>query len=320
MYTNAVTAYDPVARTYTERAPLPAALQGVQATTDLAGRVHVLGGQQGGSTFVTTHYVYDPAEDVWYTAAPMSTARYQAVGGCASDGRLYVIGGRNPSITGAVEIYDPGTDTWSVGASRPASRLEFNNACAVTHEDQFYVLGGGSVPPTESQVDVYDARADLWREAADLPAPRSGAAAGCVDGTIYLVGGIDNTTNIDSTIAISLREELYLHQYRPVPPLGGAIRVLERSGAALTLGWELLAEPGYQYRVYYAEVADAGDVSAPAAMRATGIPAGPAAADVARAIIPGLAPGSYYFNVLATPPGGAVAESVAYAMIGPIRV
>ena len=48
-------------------------------------------------TLLTTHEVYEPANDAWSKAAPLPTARGTLAAATGPDGLIYAIGGGNPN-------------------------------------------------------------------------------------------------------------------------------------------------------------------------------------------------------------------------------
>lgn len=106
--------------------------------------------------------------------------------------RFYLIGGRGER---PVQIYDPTTRTWTTGATPPLSMHHFQ---AVSYDGKIYVLGAfnGNYPDETPipNVYIYDPATDQWTEGPEIPADRRRGAAGAVahEGTIYLVGGIQN--------------------------------------------------------------------------------------------------------------------------------
>jgi hypothetical protein len=68
-------------------------------------------------------YVYDPATDMWTTAAaPLPTAR-AGLTAAIVDGRIYAIGGQQGSVkVHTVEEYDPGLPD-NISVTSPAGKL-----------------------------------------------------------------------------------------------------------------------------------------------------------------------------------------------------
>lgn len=98
-------AYDPATRTWTERSPLPTGRSGMSATV-YRGRIHVIGGEGGPSTFPQNE-AYDPSTDSWEAFAPLPTPRH-GLGVVTLGDAIYVAsGGPVPGATfsDALEIF-----------------------------------------------------------------------------------------------------------------------------------------------------------------------------------------------------------------------
>lgn len=78
---------------------------GLAAATDSAGRIFVMGGNNG----INTVQRYSPGTNSWVTIAPMPTGRYLLMAATGLDGFIYAIGGGNgsPINLQTVEAYDP---------------------------------------------------------------------------------------------------------------------------------------------------------------------------------------------------------------------
>lgn len=145
----------------------------------------------------TIGYAQEQAADLpgrWETRTPSSgepMERHENAYVRVED-RFYLIGGRGER---PVEIYDPETGAWNTGATPPLSMHHFQ---AVAHEGKVYVLGaftGGFPDETPiPNIYIYDPQEDSWSEGPEIPEERRRGAAGAVahEGTIYLVGGIQN--------------------------------------------------------------------------------------------------------------------------------
>jgi N-acetylneuraminic acid mutarotase len=106
--------------------------------------------------------------------------------------RFYLIGGRGER---PVQIYNPETGAWTTGATPPLNMHHFQ---AVAYDGKVYVLGAfnGNYPDETPipNVYIYDPETDAWTKGPAIPEDRRRGAAGAVahEGTIYLVGGIQN--------------------------------------------------------------------------------------------------------------------------------
>lgn len=116
------------------------------------GRVLIVGGMSSGP--LSSAEIFDPLNNRWQDAAPMSAPRAQHAAALLPDGRVVVIGGvsRGGAVSSA-EIYDPATDRWIDAPSLPMPR--FQHAAATLPTGQVLVTGGyfnGAL----SGVEVYD--------------------------------------------------------------------------------------------------------------------------------------------------------------------
>lgn len=182
-------------------------------------------------------YEYDPAADKWTKKKPMALASHH-VAFASYQGKIYAFGGFVLPRSGPpawVPInnawqYDPQTDSWKALAPMPTRR---GSAVAAVVGDKIYVIGGATTPPgAEDQgisptrpqlclgtVEEYDPAANTWRERTPMPTPRNHAAAGVVDGKIYVIGGRVGAAFIGLASDISVVEE-----YDPATDKWGAPR------------------------------------------------------------------------------------------------
>jgi len=188
--TNVTTAevhvYDPIAKTWSDAAPLPAA-RGGHAAVVLGGRIHVVGGGNEVST-LALHSVYDPAKDAWSAAAPLPRPKGSPAA-VVLDGKIWVIGGRSgPDDFGDVDVYDPAADTWSHGPAIPPRGTHG----AAVHRGTIYVLGGESQQRGTVLAGVLrlDPAADRWKQVRpSLPTARVYARAVPFADGVLVVGG-----------------------------------------------------------------------------------------------------------------------------------
>ena len=183
--------YDPVADKWTPRAAVPRSLDHMGAAV-LNGKIYLIGGFIGGTTHNDGQNVameYDPTLDSWRLLAPMKAGR-GSVGVAALDGKIYAIGGRDP--TGATvatnEVYDPSTNRWKVLAPLPRAR---DHLAVGVLNGKIHVAGGrfGASSDRTNLHDVYDPASDSWTSAPPLPTPRSGLAGIVYKGLFMVLGG-----------------------------------------------------------------------------------------------------------------------------------
>jgi hypothetical protein len=196
--------------TWTDIAPLPAALEFPTAVSD-GTFIYILGGALTGTgTPQTSVYKYDPVMNTYTTLAPFTTGTWnQAV--AYLGGKIYKFAGTGPATasTNVLEIYDIATNMWTLGAPYP----ELSSFVSAFVNGGF-VYGAGGIQSVGSVASLktyrYDPVANTWNDAAiaDLPLTRWGAAS---SGTLYgagsnagwvLAGGYENgtaTANISTT-------------------------------------------------------------------------------------------------------------------------
>jgi len=136
---SALYAYDPIAKTWTTRAPMPAAgayptgARNKLTLTTANGRLWAIGGAGGQGTHVQ---LYNPAANTW-TEAPNLPAKRSLHGTSVLNGYLYVVGGLDATTaqpTDTVYVYDPlfGTGgSWRTATPLPEARAAFGGQVAV---------------------------------------------------------------------------------------------------------------------------------------------------------------------------------------------
>lgn len=185
--TNAMEVYDPVANTWTAKAPMPTARNNV-TTGVIGGKLYVAGGMGPCGPCIPTLAleVYDPTTDSW-TSKSSQPVPAVAAAGAVVNGILYVIGGGNNtgSIT-TVQAYDPTTDTWTIKAPLSVPR---SDARAGVVNGIIYVTGGSNGTSVLNSVEAYDPTSNTWTSRAAMPTARAGLSVGVVNGVVYATGG-----------------------------------------------------------------------------------------------------------------------------------
>jgi N-acetylneuraminic acid mutarotase len=107
--------FDPVANTWETLPNLPTQRNHISGV-EINGRIHIVGGRLGNGLSplkTDAHEVYDPATNLWTTAAPMLSAR-SGINGVVANGCFHVWGGESPAgMTPQHEFYDPTADRWT---------------------------------------------------------------------------------------------------------------------------------------------------------------------------------------------------------------
>jgi N-acetylneuraminic acid mutarotase len=178
--------------TWTRKADMPTA-RFCLSTSVVDGKIYAIGGGQTMSaTHLSTVEAYDPAMDTWTRRADMPTSRH-GQSSSVVNGKIYVIGGRGQgqAFLSAVEEYDPTTNTWTRKADMPTKRAYL---CTCVVDGKIYAIGGRAAEdppdPGPSAFEVYSPVTDTWIKKPDMPIQRAMAAACVVDGRIFVIGGV----------------------------------------------------------------------------------------------------------------------------------
>lgn len=127
---------------------------------------------------------------VWTAKAPMTNDRVYLIAG-AIDGLIYAFGGSGSAGKTASEVYNPVTDTWSSLPPAPSGRVY---ASAGVIDGKVYVAGGcinsDCLAGLTGLLEVYDPLTNTWTTRAPMPSSRNNAAAGVIDGKLYVAGGM----------------------------------------------------------------------------------------------------------------------------------
>jgi Kelch motif len=106
---DAVSFLDWASATWSARAPLPTAREGL-ASAQALGRIYAVGGLDGGGQALDTLEAYAPSSDAWSAKTAMPTPRDRAAA-VAVGSLIFVLGGRaGNAALNTVEVYDPFKD------------------------------------------------------------------------------------------------------------------------------------------------------------------------------------------------------------------
>jgi large repetitive protein len=122
--------YDPTSGTWSAVAAMSVARTEHTAMLLPSGRVLVVGGTDGTTTF-TSAEVYDPTSDTWSPVAPMAVARRSHAAVDLGNGKYLMVGGLNSSSSpvfgvGNGEVYDPVADVWLPVTPMAVARHKFS--------------------------------------------------------------------------------------------------------------------------------------------------------------------------------------------------
>jgi N-acetylneuraminic acid mutarotase len=184
-------AYDPTTNSWSNVAPLPAALDHIQAV-ELNGRIYYIGGLvQWPGPAVGTVYVYDPVANTFTTGTPMPAGRERGAGGVAVFGdKVYYAGGLHDGVAVPwFDVYDTVTQTWATLPDMPEARDHFHAAVV---NGRFYAIGGRhtAINATTTVNQAFDIGTGSWITGlAPLPTARGGFATAALDTEILIIGG-----------------------------------------------------------------------------------------------------------------------------------
>lgn len=187
--------YDVAANTWTQKAPMPIALQSSSTTLLADGRILVAGGSNNFGS-VDTAQIYDPATNTWsIRTSSMNESRYYHTATLLKNGKVLVAGG-NKVLNGVAtasktaEIYDPVTNVWSLVTPMAVIRTL---PTATLLADGRVMLAGGTdtgAANTADSVEIYDPRSGTWTFACKLTGPRYAHNATLLaDGVRILISG-----------------------------------------------------------------------------------------------------------------------------------
>ena len=132
----------------------------------------------------------------WSSRARMLSPRAR-LAAAAFDGWVYTIGGdTGDGVSSEVEAYDPHSNTWQLGRPKPTA---VSNIGAVTVDNLIYVPGG--ILSNGQVTDVLEAYAptgDEWITLSSLPRPVCAYAIAAMEGKVYLFGGWDGESYLDT--------------------------------------------------------------------------------------------------------------------------
>jgi len=195
--TTVVEAYDPSTNTWSEKAPVPVAIDSVYAV-QAKNIIYVVGGYVQGPGRVSTLYSYNPVTNAWAQLASMKVGRSNPATGIL--GEIFVAGGLgNGGITTDTESYGAAKNVWKTLPSMPTG---LSGSCFGAISGSFYVASGtanGGGP--DSIVEAYTTKTKAWTtDFAPIPQGTVVPASAVVKGQLYCIGGADTGALFADTV------------------------------------------------------------------------------------------------------------------------
>jgi hypothetical protein len=166
--------YDPVADTFTERAPIPHAVGGA-ASGIINAHLYVAGGRDATNTVVNLVWDYDIAANSWTQKAVTPAVQNNGLGSAVALDRLWVFGGGNP-FGPAHQSSSNATSVSSIGPVPGTSASSGNN--------------NNQVPDISTTAFVYNPETDSWSDAPSMNQLRSFASGTSIGPKIFAAGGL----------------------------------------------------------------------------------------------------------------------------------
>lgn len=137
----------------------------------------------------------------WTTGSPLPSTRSEIAGAALND-KIYIIGGFDETgrSSSSVEVYDPSVDEWSTIAVSSLPQ-PLDHTAAASYDGKLYVVGGGYLNRDDlsNMLFIYNPINNEWTEGEDLPSPRGALTANFINGTLYVVGGVDIASGTTSS-------------------------------------------------------------------------------------------------------------------------
>ena len=206
--------FDPATNKTTPTGPMVSRRTSVPATTLLPdGRVLVTGGSDrtgaGGGPLAAAE-LYDPRNNTWAAAAPMSSARFDNTATLLPNGQVFVIGSE-----GTAERYDPASNRWLPAA--PMSRPRASHTATLLPDGRVLVSGGLiSQALATATAEIYDPATDRWVPAASMTnARRYHQSVLLNSGHVLVMGGYDPNSKGNAAVGNSRGNLFTAETYDP---------------------------------------------------------------------------------------------------------
>ena len=222
-------------------ASMPTARSGFGATVDRNGQIYCIGGYSNSQQDMSGVDVYDPQQDQWKPAPPLTQRRSYVQAATLGD-NIYAVGGmEGTNRLKSVEKLSPYTSAWSHVADMNVARSRPGVAAV---NGRLFAVGGYNGRDHLSSVECYSPNSDTWRTMESMTVPRNSPATAVHDGCLYVAGGHSGKTLLQS----AERYNPQTNKWSPVAPMNTArcdfgMTVLDRGGGSGGSSHERRTEP-----------------------------------------------------------------------------
>jgi N-acetylneuraminic acid mutarotase len=190
--------------------PMPTENAGM-ASTAIGLNLYFIGGETANGEIRGDVHVFNAGDHQWQTAAakpsPVTNATAAVLGG-----EIYVVGGHTPNgATDVVEAYSPIEGAWRARASLPQPV----DGGLLLSDGSFLYLIGGKNGEVLANMYVYSPATNSWGLLPAMPTARTDMTGGEIAGILYVVGGTDGTSELDTCEAYEIASETW----RDCPPM-----------------------------------------------------------------------------------------------------
>ena len=164
-------------------------------TTPLAnGKVLAVGGE-GGSGYLTSTELYEPATNTWSNTRDLAAGRTSHTATLLSNGKVLVVGGFNGASMASAELYDPATNRWSGAGNLTTGR--YYHTATLLPNGKVLVAGGASTGGVlQAAAELYNPETNTWSGAGNLTTPRVYHAATLLpNGKVLIAAGSGGTNS-----------------------------------------------------------------------------------------------------------------------------
>lgn len=155
-------------------------------------KIYSFGGTLEPNQYSDKLYQFDPANDTWTELTDIPFAG--EIKGEIIDGKLYIIGGFNGSVSSSIDIYNISTGNWESSFMMPVGISA--HATAVVGS-KIYIVGDFSNLTSTAYFDTSDSSFEILENNLN---PRRHCASEGIDGSLYVIGG-NTTSSIQSSIS-----------------------------------------------------------------------------------------------------------------------